>query len=36
MKRKALEKAYTDVVSDELPEWQQNGELLNWLKNLEN
>lgn len=34
MKRKALEKAYSDVVSDELPEWQQNGELLDWLQGL--
>lgn len=34
MKREALEKAYPDVVSDELPEWQQNTELLDWLKNL--
>lgn len=36
MKRKALEKAYPNVVSDELPEWQQNTELLDWLKNLGN
>ncbi|MBC8554246.1 MAG: tyrosine-type recombinase/integrase [Candidatus Brocadiales bacterium] len=34
MKRKALEKAYSDVVSDELPEWQQDAELLDWLRNL--
>ncbi|HCF49304.1 MAG TPA: integrase [Syntrophomonas sp.] len=34
MKRKALEEAYTDVVSDELPEWQQNTDLLEWLQNL--
>jgi site-specific recombinase XerD len=34
MKRKALEDAYADVVSDELPEWQQNTDLLEWLKNL--
>ncbi len=31
MKREALEKAYSNVVSDELPEWQQNTELLGWL-----
>ncbi len=31
MKRKALEEAYADVVSDELPEWQQNAGLLEWL-----
>ncbi len=34
MKRKALEKAYSDVVSDEMPEWQQNADLLEWLQNL--
>lgn len=34
MKRKALEEAYADVVSDELPEWQQNANLLAWLQNL--
>ena len=30
-KRKALEAAYTDVVTTDLPEWNQNSELLNWL-----
>jgi site-specific recombinase XerD len=34
MKRKALEDADVEVVSDELPEWQQNSDLLEWLKNL--
>lgn len=34
MKRKALEDAYTDVVTDELPEWQQDAGLLKWLQNL--
>lgn len=34
MKRKALEKAHADVVSDHMPEWQQNADLLEWLKNL--
>jgi hypothetical protein len=34
MKRKALEEAYVDVVSDEMPEWQQNADLLEWLQNL--
>lgn len=34
MKRKALENAYANVVSDELPEWQQNTNLLEWLQNL--
>lgn len=34
MKRKALEEAYADVVPDELPEWQQNKGLLEWLQNI--
>ena len=34
VKRKALENAYPDIVSDELPEWQQNTGLLQWLQNL--
>lgn len=34
MKRKALEEAYLNVVSDDLPEWQQNAHLLEWLQNL--
>jgi site-specific recombinase XerD len=34
MKRKALEEAYADVVSNELPEWQRNADLLEWLQNL--
>lgn len=34
MKRKALEEAYADVVSKELPVWQQNTDLLVWLQNL--
>ena len=33
-KRKALEAAYTDIVTDDLPEWNQNQELLNWLTSL--
>jgi integrase/recombinase XerD len=33
-KRKALEAAYTDVVTTDLPEWNQNSELLNWLASL--
>jgi integrase/recombinase XerD len=33
-KRKALEAAYTDVVTTDLPEWNQNPELLNWLTGL--
>ena len=34
MKRKALEKGSTGVVSDKLPEWQNNAGLINWLKSL--
>lgn len=34
MKRKALESSNRGVVSDKLPEWQSNKELMNWLKGL--
>ncbi len=34
MKRKALEKNNTNIVSDKMPEWQINKGLMNWLKNL--
>lgn len=34
MKRKALENAYPDIIVDELPEWQQNTGLLQWLQDL--
>ena len=33
-KRKALEAVYDQVVSADLPEWNQNPDLLNWLTNL--
>ncbi|HXZ71018.1 MAG TPA: hypothetical protein VEH31_09145, partial [Streptosporangiaceae bacterium] len=33
-KRKALEAAYTDIVTDDLPEWNQDPGLLNWLARL--
>ena len=33
-KRKALEAAYPDVVTDDLPEWNQDPGLLEWLTNL--
>jgi len=26
--------AYTDIVTTDLPEWNQNSELLNWLADL--
>lgn len=34
MKRKALEKSNSNIVSEKLPEWQSNPGLMNWLKNL--
>jgi len=34
MKRKALEKNNNNVISDKMPEWQNNAGLMNWLKNL--
>ncbi len=34
MKRKALEKNTNNIVSDKMPQWQNNAELMNWLKNL--
>jgi hypothetical protein len=33
-KRKALEAAYTEIVTDDLPEWNQDPELLSWLARL--
>jgi integrase/recombinase XerD len=33
-KRRALEAAHTNVVTDDLPEWNQDPELLTWLANL--
>ena len=34
MKRKALEKISSNVVSDKMPKWQNNAGLMNWLKSL--
>jgi integrase/recombinase XerD len=34
MKRKALEQSSNNIVSNNMPEWQHNAELMNWLKNL--
>ena len=34
MKRKALENAYKDISPDKVSEWQNDGELMSWLKNL--
>jgi integrase/recombinase XerD len=33
-KRRALEAAHTDVITNDLPEWNQDPSLLNWLTNL--
>jgi site-specific recombinase XerD len=33
-KRRALEAAYTDIVTNDLPEWNQDPELLTWLAEL--
>jgi site-specific recombinase XerD len=33
-KRKALEAAYTDIVTDDLPEWNHDAGLLSWLSSL--
>ena len=34
MKRKALEKAYPEIVTDNLPHWEKDETLLDWLANL--
>jgi len=34
MKRKALEKNNNNIVSNKMPEWQSNAELMTWLKNI--
>ncbi len=34
IKRKALEKCSNNIVSDRMPEWQRNAELMNWLKKI--
>lgn len=34
MKRKAIENAYPDIVSGQLPDWNKDRGLLNWLSNL--
>jgi integrase/recombinase XerD len=33
-KRKALEAAYPDIVTSDLPEWNQDASLIDWLTNL--
>jgi integrase len=34
MKRKALESAYLELDIGEMPAWEKDGELMNWLQNL--
>ena len=34
MKRKALEAAYPNIVPDKPFSWQEDGELMTWLRNL--
>jgi len=34
IKRKALENAYPDLVDSNLPDWSENGDLMNWLSQL--
>ena len=34
MKRKALESAYVQLDLGEMPSWEKDGELMNWLQNL--
>lgn len=34
MKRKAIENAYPDLVPDGLPKWEEDGDLMKWLKSL--
>jgi len=31
MKRKAIENAYVDLVPNEIPRWEEDGELMRWL-----
>lgn len=33
MKRKAIENAYVDLVPNEIPRWEEDGELMQWLSN---
>ena len=34
MKRKAIEKAYVDIVPERLPKWNEDGNLMKWLNSL--
>ena len=33
MKRAALEKAYMEVVTDDIPVWSEDNDLMSWLQN---
>ena len=33
LKRKALENAYLDLLDTDLPDWNENTDLMNWLQN---
>lgn len=34
MKRKALEKSYIELATKDMPKWENDGDLMQWLKNL--
>ena len=34
MKRKALEESYKELYTDEMPKWEDDENLMQWLKNL--
>ena len=34
MKRKAIENAYQDLVPDDFPKWEEDGNLMKWLNSL--
>ncbi len=34
MKRKALEESYIELTTEDLPKWENDGDLMNWLKKL--
>ena len=33
MKRKALEKSYIELTTKDMPKWENDGDLMHWLKN---
>lgn len=34
LKRKALEKAYPNLIDTDLPDWTKNGQLMDWLNKI--